>query len=452
MAEERRRDPDDGVAYTYSELRAYYAGKFKRAAIDAYWETECKIVGNRKAFRRRGKKDSNNVADVDAPKSKAKAKAKAKSTRRADAGDQARAALVAKLAKSRPFVREAVRKTKRLPASGKTIGTHDGTFQADEALGCWLLRQLPAYAGATVVRSRDPEILSKCDIIIDVSGVYDPAALPPRFDHHQRGFFETADGEIGKASGPEEAKGRWKTKLSASGLVYKHFGREIIKQLAGLEKPADVEAVWEELYDKWLEALDGIDNGIEVCEGPPRYKEGSDLSSRVGRLNLRWNEEPDSDNIARFEQASMLCGREFLEVLGGLVEAWLPARAQVQEALEKRMEVHPSGKVIKISSGAMPWRDHLYRVEHEMSMSEADLVKFVLFTDQSGMWRIQAVTVEGTLFTNRLSLPEAWRGLRDNELCTAAGIPECCFVHATGFIGGNKTYEGVLAMATASLK
>ena len=52
----------------------------------------------------------------------------------------------------------------------------------------------------------------------------------------------------------------------------------------------------------------------------------------------------------------------------------------------------------------------------------------------------------------RLSLPEAWCGVRGAELDTVAGIPGCVFVHANGFIGGNETYEGVLKMATTSLE
>jgi hypothetical protein len=32
-------------------------------------------------------------------------------------------------------------KLSHLPSSSKLIGTHSGTFQADEALGVWLLRQ-----------------------------------------------------------------------------------------------------------------------------------------------------------------------------------------------------------------------------------------------------------------------------------------------------------------------
>ena len=53
---------------------------------------------------------------------------------------------------------------------------------------------------------------------------------------------------------------------------------------------------------------------------------------------------------------------------------------------------------------------------------------------------------------HRLPLPEAWRGLRGAELDQVAGIPNCVFVHSSGFIGGNETFEGALKMAAASLK
>lgn len=55
-------------------------------------------------------------------------------------------------------------------------------------------------------------------------------------------------------------------------------------------------------------------------------------------------------------------------------------------------------------------------------------------------------------FENRRSLPAAWRGLRDEALSTASGIPDCVFVHTSGFIGGNKTLEGALEMARRSLE
>lgn len=48
-------------------------------------------------------------------------------------------------------------------------------------------------------------------------------------------------------------------------------------------------------------------------------------------------------------------------------------------------------------------------------------------------------------------MPEAWRGVRDEELSQVSGIPGGVFVHAAGFIGGNATYEGALEMARKSI-
>jgi hypothetical protein len=51
------------------------------------------------------------------------------------------------------------------------------------------------------------------DVLIDVGGEYSPSTN--RFDHHQRGFEEIfGNGHV--------------IKLSSAGLVYKHFGLEII--------------------------------------------------------------------------------------------------------------------------------------------------------------------------------------------------------------------------------
>jgi len=66
---DKRIDPDDGQAYTWEELSAFYAGKFKKKAIEAYWEDECQPVK---------KKGRANAKAEPEPKAKAKAKVKAK--------------------------------------------------------------------------------------------------------------------------------------------------------------------------------------------------------------------------------------------------------------------------------------------------------------------------------------------------------------------------------------
>lgn len=328
-------------------------------------------------------------------------------------------------------------------ASFKVIGTHSGTFQADEAMGVWLLRQTPTYRNAKVVRSRDLAVLDPLDIVIDVGGVYDHSKL--RYDHHQRDYDERFDP---KTDGTPRC-----TKLSASGLVYRHYGRDVLQAYYPDVPSSQLELAYTKIYNSLLEAVDAIDTGVEMTQGEVLYKDTTGLASRVGRLNPRWNEVDDNgqrhSEDDRFALAVDLCGVDFLSVMTSIIESDLPARGVVEQALLDRQTVHASGEIICLKNGGLPWRQHLYELEKEHGVDP--LIKFVLYTDQSGMWRVQAVTVEGKAFENRLSLPSAWRGVRDDQLTAVTCIPGSRFVHAAGFIGGNDTYEGALRMAQVAL-
>jgi uncharacterized UPF0160 family protein len=321
--------------------------------------------------------------------------------------------------------------------SSKVIGTHSGTFQADEAMGVWMLRQLADYRNSKIVRTRDDNVLKDLDIVLDVGGVYNHEIK--RYDHHQRDYDEYF------------TPGRC-TKLSASGLIYRHYGKELLRTHYPSLSEQDLDWAFVKIYDSLLEALDAIDTGVEPANSL-LYKDSTGLSKRVGRLNPRWNEvledgaEPDPDQ--RFQLASDLCGQDFMDVMVQIIESDLPARTIVEQAVLDRFKVHESGEVICFPTGGLPWRGHLYELEKQHNLDKE--IKFVLYTDQAGMWRVQAVTVEGKAFENRLSLPQAWRGVRDKDLSQVAGIPGCTFCHASGFIGGNETYEGALEMAKVSL-
>lgn len=119
-----------------------------------------------------------------------------------------------------------------------------------------------------------------------------------------------------------------------------------------------VQTLYLKMYQDFVEAFDAIDNGIAqyVSSEPPRYRSRTDISSRVGALNPRWN-EPFDDKVLleRFEKASEMAGGEFKDRLDYLAKAWLPARDIVKRAVEKRKEVHPSGKIIIFDEYA-PWK------------------------------------------------------------------------------------------------
>ncbi len=100
-----------------------------------------------------------------------------------------------------------------------------------------------------------------------------------------------------------------------------------------------------------------------------------------------------------------------------------------------------------------PWKDHLHTLEEESGLSGKIL--YVLYpenTTPGSKWRVQTVPVSKDSFQSRRSLPEHWRGFRDEKLDEISGIPGCVFVHAAGFIGGNQTFEGALAMARKALE
>ncbi|TNY21272.1 putative GAMM1 protein [Rhodotorula diobovata] len=333
--------------------------------------------------------------------------------------------------------------TKKQRLEKQVLTVHSGSFHADEALSVALLRQLPRFADAELRRSRDPAVWDQSTVVIDVGAEYDPARN--RFDHHQRGFSEV----FGHG---------FTTKLSSAGLIYKHFGQEVLSTVLGepIDSPV-VQQLWLKMYADFVEAFDGIDNGVAqyITTEPPRYRSRTDISARVGALNPRWN-EPSTDEVLleRFERASKMCGQEFLDRLDYLHKAWLPARDIVVRAVEKRKDVHPSGKVI-VFDEFCPWKEHLHVLEDELSIPADELPLYVLYPESEApdsKWRVQAVAVSPESFDSRKALPEAWRGVRDDALSTLTGIPGCIFVHAAGFIGGNVTKEGALQMAVKALE
>ncbi|KAI1341429.1 metal-dependent protein hydrolase [Xylariaceae sp. FL0016] len=335
--------------------------------------------------------------------------------------------------------------------SGLKIGTHNGHFHADEALAVYMLRLLPTYADSSLVRTRDPALLSTCHTVVDVGGEYDASAN--RYDHHQRTFTTTFPGRP--------------TKLSSAGLVYMHFGKAIIaQQLGAPEDDANVGVVWNKIYESFIEALDAHDNGISAYDPTAvasaglekKFNEGGfTLGAMVGRLNPNWNDPTPSDPVEaqaaedeKFVTASQRIGEEFSRDLEYYTKAWLPARTIVQEAYQKRMQYDPQGKIMVFQGQSVPWKDHLYTLEEQEGVPEDKKVLYVLYSEKpvpDAKWRIQAVPVTKDSFQSRKPLPEPWRGARDEALDQVCGVPGGVFVHASGFIGGNKTFEGAKAMA-----
>ncbi|CAD7700207.1 unnamed protein product [Ostreobium quekettii] len=318
------------------------------------------------------------------------------------------------------------------------IGTHSGTFHCDEALACWMLKQTDRFRDAEIVRTRDPAVLKDLDVVVDVGGEYD-AGLG-RFDHHQREFADN----FGHG---------YTTKLSSAGLVYRHFGKEVIGKILGPAVSSDdIDTLYLRIYKTFIEAVDANDNGINQWEGdaPPKYVNNTTLGARVNFLNPNWNEDSSPEVLYKlFMKAVELTGSEFADHVKYSGQSWLPGRQYVQESFDERLNIDSSGEIMQLKRYC-PWKEHLYDLEEASGVSGQ--VKYCLYEDdREHVWRIQAVSVSPGSYISRRRLPNAWRGLRSDELDKVVGIPGCVFVHAGGFIGGHKTCEGVLAMAQKAL-
>jgi uncharacterized UPF0160 family protein len=220
-----------------------------------------------------------------------------------------------------------------------------------------------------------------------------------------------------------------------------------------------------------IEYLDGNDNGVTqyVSTEPARYKNNTSLASRISRLNPSWNETGVNVDVSslyllafcpviqlnsdqeRFRLAMKVAEEEVLNCVHYLHDSWLPARSLVVESFEKRFDIHPSGKIMKLDTFC-PWKSYLFQLEEEQHTPAEQMVQYVLYEDESKRWRVQAVPASPDSFECRLALPSEWRGVRDDALDKLIGLDGCIFVHAAGFIGGHQKYEGALHMATMSLQ
>lgn len=338
------------------------------------------------------------------------------------------------------------KETKKLKIDSEVkIGTHSGTFHCDEVLACFMLQQLDKYKNAEIVRSRDLNVLKTCDILVDVGDKFNPDEN--LFDHHQKSFTGTLS-----SLRPELGNG-FDIKLSSAGLIYTYFGEHVISSILrskkNLELPEEtIKIIYKKVYEHFIREIDAIDNGIQICDGEPRYQITTHLSSRIGGLNPAWNDSNDVDETVQFEKAKQKVGEELIDKIIYFSTSWLPAREIVKKAIQNAYTVHESGEILQLNKFC-PWKYHLFDLEKELNIEGK--IKYVLFEDRSKDWRVISVPNAPNSFICRKFLHKDWRGLRSEEISSISGIEDAKFCHASGFIGGAFSREGVFNMAIKSL-
>tara|TARA_R110001583_G_scaffold38455_3_gene124291 strand:+ start:3638 stop:4510 length:873 start_codon:yes stop_codon:yes gene_type:complete len=284
----------------------------------------------------------------------------------------------------------------------KTIVTHDGNFHADDVFSVAALKCLfPAYK---LVRTRNAEIISKADIVLDVGGEYDAQA--GRFDHHQRGG----------AGGREDG-----TPYSSFGLIWKEYGVAICQ---GSQEVAN------SIDSSLVSSIDAID-----CGYVKGVLSGISLSQTISMFNPTWQEEGNFDTCFNqaVEFASCILARFIASASGGINAKAIVAKA-IADAKDPR---------VIVLDKYTPWK----RTVH----SSSEKALFVVYPSQVGQWKIQTVPKELGSFEDRKSLPKHWAGLDGEAFQEITGLNDAMFCHNGLFIAGAKSFESAMAMANMAL-
>lgn len=295
--------------------------------------------------------------------------------------------------------------------------THSGGFHADELLSSVILTGL--YPDATLLRSRDRQILTPSPekIIYDVGGSYDAEAQI--FDHHQR------PGPLREDEQP----------YSSFGLIWAHYGRAY---LAGMGVPEDgIDAIHEKFDAKFVLPIDLLDNGAmePSVAGPLSIMT---LPSLLGSLKPVFDDaSPTADDDAFFNA---------LPIARSFVEAQIQnfaAKARAVRIVEKAIEDAGTSPILELPMG-MPYRSTL-------EASEADHILFVI-NPRGDDWTLGGIKLSHDTFEQRADLPASWAGLTDAALEEASGVKGAKFCHNARFIAVANSREAILEMARLAVQ
>jgi uncharacterized UPF0160 family protein len=292
------------------------------------------------------------------------------------------------------------------------IVTHSGTFHTDEVFACAIL-SLVYEGNVEVVRSRDPEVWTTGDFVVDVGYIYDVATH--RFDHHQEG------GAGARVNG---------IPYSSLGLVWKEYGEKLTGDKISAER----------VDEKLVQPVDAADCGIDSFTLTELGVFPYILHSVVSSFRPTWKEERDGamtfdEGFARvLEVAKQIILREII----------IAKDQREGEQIVTEIYKNTEDKRLIIVDGHYPW---------DFILTQYTEPLFVVNPDRgtSGKWKVKRVLKNIGSFEARKDLPLAWAGKSGDELAEITGVPDALFCHNKRFIAVAGSMEGALALAKLAL-
>ncbi len=275
----------------------------------------------------------------------------------------------------------------------RSLGTHDGTFHADEVTACALLLLFDLIDRDRIVRTRDLKILEECEYVCDVGGIYDPSQK--LFDHHQVDY---------------------QGKMSSAGMILLYLKEQGIISLAD----------YEHFNSSLIAGVDAHDNGVDVQQ--PGVCTYSHLISNFNPVPYTID---DSERDRAFFEAVDFA-KNHLERLWERFRYTQSCRKMVSEAMQ-------AGRDCLLFEEGIPWIESFFDLD-----GISHPARFVIMP--SGRhWKLRGIP---PTFDRRMEvrtpLPQEWAGLLEEELKRVTGISGAIFCHKGRFISVWETKEDAL--------
>jgi uncharacterized UPF0160 family protein len=314
-----------------------------------------------------------------------------------------------------------------LPFFSMIIATHSGKFHADDV---WAVAVLDiVFPGCTLVRTRDPQKIREAHFAVDVGGIWDPQH--GRFDHHQKGFKGARQSGVVYAS---------------AGLVWKEHGARCVARIAESHAGYAISAEQAQqiayaIDNDLVQYLDMSDTGA-AKNAPGSYG----LSAVISGFNPTWIDEQEAGDVALAEELRLGQFRHALAFITEILTNAVKYRAGSMRAIEqvRQSEQMEGGRLLFLKNGALPWSS--------VVRNEMPKVLFVIgyhLAEQRYMIHTVPATMDS--FEARKDLPEAWAGLREEQLAAVTSVPDAVFCHNNLFIAAARSFEGIMKMARMAL-
>lgn len=273
--------------------------------------------------------------------------------------------------------------------------------------------------------------------------------------------------------------------LATVGLVYRFYGKEILKRITSFSDASKIGWLYERAYYDFIEIIDAHTRNLRLSSkhsssqpAVPRFNaDQHTLPNMVKFYNLQLHDyellnyddaEISVLRLKRLETVVDILKSAFENYVKYFAFSFMRGESILQQAYDVSLSgetfstyqdeivfensssittelVKDTLKRIIVIPEFIPWKEHLFAYERKLDKMGNCL--YAIYPDSTHNWRLAAVPTLPASYESRKRLPQEWCGLADEELRNVTRVDDATFVHVQGFIAGAGSLAGCTKLA-----